>query len=234
MAQYEGYDYEQKRREEPFRSNKQSSYLNRLYKGYGDQLRSGSPLHHIEQYLQGLNSTFIDEAEAKGLYDKRLNDITKAFRDMQTEQEQKWSTWNARWDEANKPQLLDVGNVQQPIGGVNQYQQYQQSIADLNRHWGNQFGAMQGQFGAMQGQYGNLQQQLGHLQGRQFSQEEQQRNRQSMLEGQIRDRQRRRTSDWAGPRQDRNMWDMYGGQRYSGGYGGGGYNDQLTIDNLNI
>tara|TARA_R100000152_G_C6747407_1_gene170967 strand:+ start:187 stop:801 length:615 start_codon:yes stop_codon:yes gene_type:complete len=204
MAQYDKYDAEKKRREAYHPSgwsNRRSSYLNKLYKSYGDQLRAGSPLHHIESYLTRLNDTFVDEAEAKGLYDKRLNDIQAAFNKMQTEQEQKWSTWNARWDEANKPQLLNVGGTEMPVGGVGDY------IHQMNQYWG-----------------GEMQKQDRQL-------EQTQRNQLS-LEDQLRNRQRKRTSDWAGPRQD---WSMYSGApRYSGGYGGGGYNEQLTIDNLNI
>ena len=51
-----------------------------------------------------------------------------------------------------------------------------------------------------------------------------------MLEAQIRDQQRRKTTEWAAPRQNRDMYN-----RWSNYYGGGtGTNDTMTIENLNI
>lgn len=254
MAQYTPWDYEEAKRYGTWSNNKG-------FYGWRDQAnrwaeqQKGGPVQRLEQWASGFDpSQYTTKDEAKKLYEGRLNDIQKAFQQMQTEQDQKWSTWNARWEEANKPELLNVGGTEMPIGGVGDY------INQMNQQWGNQYRQQDAYINQMNQQWGNqlnqqdqrwgnqLQQQDDYLhnmnqywgnqlqqQDRRFYQQDEQnrnlRSQQDSLEAQLRDQQRSRTNEWASSRQD---WNMYGGPRYGGGYGGSGYNNQLTIDNLNI
>ena len=114
----------------------------RDHENWQRKVQASGAVAKLENWAKNIDwNKFVSKDQVSEFYQDRINQIESDIAKANEAQDQRWATWNARWDASQQPQLLNVGGEQLTT---------QQALNQQGEAYGSRFDDLESQLAALQ------------------------------------------------------------------------------------